>query len=663
MTETFNIPAFLSTLPFMPGVYRMLDARGNVLYVGKAKSLKNRVSSYFNRDRKGVKTEALVKKIHSIEITITETETEALLLEHNLIKALKPPYNILLRDDKSYPYILVSEDHTYPRISFHRGKSKKKGTRYFGPYPSVGSVRKTLNWLKKSFKVRQCEDSFFNNRARPCLEYQIGRCTAPCVGLIDPEHYREDVNHSMAVLLGRQDVLSEALTNRMSKASEALDFEQAAIYRDQLQTVREMQSQQNVMHERGEIDVFCWITDCGVTCIQSLIIRQGQVIGGKSYFPEILDFNEASALEQFLAQYYLRENVVSGLPAEIVLDVPEIITNEDFDSAILVDAIKQLHQRTVRITRQVRGQRLAWIDLTRKNAEQSLQARMASQQNHQQRHQALEKWFQNVLQDPSIPLDAIECFDISHTQGDSTVASCVVFDKNGANYASYRRLNIKTTDQGDDYQAIYEAVRRRYKRLTTEASEHSIELDSEKYTLRKPTKPTAPLPELVFIDGGKGQLGKAMEVFVELNWWPKLALGIAKGRSRKAGMETFFRIDFVNDLITQQLVPKIVLLDNCPTGLALHYIHFIRDESHRFAITGHRKQRSKRSQSSALEDLPGIGASRRRALIHHFGGWQGIRAASPRDLARVPGISLKLAQSIYDALQGVETSVVDTDEE
>ena len=600
-----ELKAFLRTLPAKPGIYRMLAQDGAVLYVGKAKSLKSRVSSYFLKQVPSPKTQALVARIHRIEITITASETEALLLEQTLIKSLKPPYNILLRDDKSYPYLFISEGDAWPRIAFHRGTRSQAG-RYFGPFPSSTAVRESLNLLQKLFQVRQCEDSTFRNRERPCLQYQIQRCRAPCVGYVSADDYRSDVTNTRRFLEGRNEEVTEDLIARMSMASEAMAFEQAAVYRDQLTALRRVQEQQFVLKDAGSADVFAVAAQPGGVCVQVLFVREGRVLGTKAWQPAV--FGEtalAEILDEFLPSFYLQGNEGRDLPSEIITSV------ELPGAEVLADAIRLQYGREVSIKSRVREARAAWVEMAQRNADAGLLAGLANRSHIAKRFADL----QAVLEREA-PITRMECFDISHTMGEATVASCVVFDGQGPKKSDYRRFNIEDITPGDDYAAMHQALTRRYSRLV---------------------KGEGSLPDILFIDGGKGQLAQAIEVLGELGVNGVQLIGIAKGEGRKPGLETLHFPD--GDAVS--------LNADSP---ALHLIQQIRDEAHRFAITGHRQRRDKTRKTSTLESIEGVGPTRRKALIQHFGGLQEVQRASARDLAKVPGISDALAQTIYAAL-------------
>ncbi len=600
-TSEFDAARFLAQATQQSGIYQMFAANGDILYVGKAKNLKARLSSYFRKSGLSPKTAALVARIAQIEVTVTASETEALILEQNLIKANRPPYNILLRDDKSYPYIFISSGEEFPRISFHRGAKKKRGE-YFGPFPNVSAVRDSLNFLQKTFRIRQCEDSVFNNRSRPCLQYQIKRCTAPCVDLISREDYANDLRHTRMFLVGSADQLMQELADNMETAAQQLAFEKAASYRDQITALRSIQSQQVVEEGTGDIDVVAAVMASGTLCVHLLFVRQGRILGSRSYFPQaVLAEDETQALAEFIPQFYLSEG----------REIPRaIITNHPLEEAELVAAALQTARgRQVSLANQVRGHRAQWLQMAETAARQNLQARLNSKKDVRTRLQAL----QEALGLDELP-ERLECFDISHSGGELTVASCVVFDSNGPLKSDYRRFNIEGITPGDDYGAMAQALERRYTRLQ---------------------KGEGKLPDILLIDGGKGQLTKAIEVLSELGVCGVKLIGVAKGTTRKAGFETLFDADTGAEL---------VLPGDSP---ALHLIQHIRDESHRFAITGHKQRRDKKRRTSSLEDIPGVGATRRRELLRHFGGIQEIQRASVADLARVKGISQALAEDIH----------------
>ncbi len=599
-TPDFDAKGFIKDLTTLPGVYRMLDTGGEVLYVGKARNLKKRVSSYFTRTGASAKTQSLMANVHAIEVTITHTENEALLLENNLIKELKPRYNVLLRDDKSYPYIYLSSDQEFPRISIHRGAKHGSG-RYFGPYPSAGAVHETLNLLQKVFKIRQCEDSFFRNRSRPCLQYQIKRCTAPCVGLIDANAYKNDVRHAVMFLQGKNPQVIDELVERMDQASQQLAFEDAAHYRDQIASLRRIQEKQYISGDKGDIDVIACVVMNGVGCVEVFYIRNGRNLGNKTFFPRHPhDADAATILSAFLPQYYLGREV----PKEIVIN--HVIT----DNRLVQEVLSETAGHRVQINSRTRGERSRWLSMAVTNAEQNIQRHLASRTNMTQRLVAL----QEVLQLDNLP-QRLECFDISHTSGASTVAACVVFDTEGPVKSDYRRFNIEGITSGDDYAAMKQALSRRYTRLKEGEGR---------------------LPDILFIDGGKGQVRQAEDVLEELQVSDVIIIGIAKGEGRKPGREKLY--------LSQSQRTTSLPADS----IALHLIQHIRDEAHRFAITGHRMRRARNNNTSKLEGIRGIGPSRRRRLLKQFGGLQGIARAGIEDLANVEGISLQLARQIYD---------------
>ncbi len=599
---SFDHKAFLATLTHRPGVYRMLDAKGEVLYVGKARDLARRVSSYFTRAANR-RIEMMVSQIADIQITVTHTEAEALILENHLIKEHRPRYNVLLRDDKSYPYIHLSDDE-FPRLSFHRG-ARKAGGRYFGPYPSAGAVRETLKLLQKLFPIRQCENSYYANRSRPCLQYQIDRCTAPCVGFVSPERYAQDVRDTVLFLEGKASDVVDRWVTRMEKASEALEFEEAARLRDQIAALRAVQEKQYVAGERGDLDIVAVATRGGVACIQLFLVRQGHNLGNKTLYPRNTEgASEAELISAFIAQHYLERAV----PAEI------LVSTMPPDRAVLEEALGRQAGRRVRIIDTPRRERARWLQMARTNAETAIAARLASASASEQRLEAL----QQAL-DLDEPPRRMECFDISHTGGEKTVASCVVFQDGAPLSSDYRRFNIKGIQAGDDYAAMRQALTRRYARIQSGEGQ---------------------MPDLLLIDGGKGQLGAAAEVLGDMGISDLLLLGVAKGPDRRPGMEALFLLGEESPLI---------LPANSP---ALHLVQHIRDEAHRFAITGHRQRRAKARRSSPLEEIPGIGAKRRQRLLKHFGGLQGLARAGVEDIASIEGISDKLAQAVYQAFHG-----------
>ena len=609
MNEVFDAKSFLKTVTSQPGVYRMYDSGGTVIYVGKAKDLKKRLSSYFRSNLASRKTEALVANIDHIDITVTHTETEALLLEHNYIKLYQPRYNVLLRDDKSYPYIFLSGD-PHPRLAIHRGAKHAKGE-YFGPFPNGYAVRETLALLQKIFPVRQCENSVYRNRSRPCLQYQIGRCLGPCVaGLVSEEEYAQQTEYVRLFLAGKDDQVLNMLVSRMEQASQTLRFEEAARLRDQIQAVRRVTEKQFVSNQGDDLDVIGVAYDAGMACLHVLFIRQGKVLGSRSYFPKIPGGTElAEVVQTFVGQFYLQGSESRTLPGEILLDfnLPE--------RELLADSLSELAGRRIHIQSKPRGDRARYLKLARTNAATALVTKLTQQSTIHQRLAALAE----ALNLPHIK--RMECFDISHTMGEQTVASCVVFDSNGPLRAEYRRYNISGITPGDDYAAMNQVLRRRYGK----------ELEAEK------------VPDVILIDGGKGQLGQAKQVFAELDVsWDKhhpLLLGVAKGSDRKAGLETLF------------LEPEGEGFSLPPDSPALHVIQHIRDDSHNHAITGHRNKRAKVKNTSALESIEGVGPKRRQQLLKYMGGLQPLMNASVEEIAKVPGISHALAEKIFYSLK------------
>ena len=600
----FDSSAFLASCSGRPGVYRMFDADAKLLYVGKAKNLKKRLASYFRKTGQAPKTAALVAKIAQVETTITANETEALLLEQTLIKQWRPPYNILLRDDKSYPYVFLSSGD-FPRLSIHRGAKKAAG-RYFGPYPSAGAIRESLSLLQKAFFVRQCEDSYYRNRTRPCLQYQIKRCKAPCVGLVEPEEYAEDVRHSIMFLEGRSNALADELSRSMETAAMELNFERAAEIRDQIGILRRVQDQQSMEGGSGNVDIVSAAVSPGGACVHLISVRSGRVLGSKNFFPQVaIEESVAEVLQAFLEQYYLG-SMERDLPSELIVNA----VHEDFDT--LISAVSELRDVELTITHRVRGTRARWQQLALTNAEQALGARLANRQHLAARFQALA----DALELEELPT-RLECFDISHSSGEATVASCVVFGPEGPLKSDYRRYNIEGVTGGDDYAAMHQALSRRF---------------------RKAAEGEGKLPDILLVDGGKGQLNMAREVLEELAVPDLILLGVAKGVTRKPGLETLY----LNDAAHEFTLPG--------DSPALHLIQQVRDEAHRFAITGHRARRGKARTTSTLEGVAGIGPKRRRELLKHFGGLQELCRASLDEIAKAPGISKKLAESIYAAL-------------
>lgn len=601
-TDTaFDYQRFLAEASSAPGVYQMYDTADSLLYIGKAKNLKKRLSSYFRPPAQlGPKTRALVRKIAKIEVTITTSEVEALLLEQNLIKAHRPPYNILLRDDKSYPYIFIS-DQKYPKVVFHRGPKRAKG-QYFGPFPSSQAVRETLNFLQKLTRIRQCEDSFFSNRSRPCLQHQIQRCSAPCVGLIDIELYARDVELTQLFLQNREEDVIKLLGEEMQMAAESLAFERAAELRDRIASLQAVRQQQVAERQQSiNCDVFALAEHAGLACAHVLFVRQGRLQGSRSFYPTLTLETDGDLLTDFIAQYYLSGE--RSLPHEILAAV------DDEAREVLSQAIEHVTGMSIAVNHRVKTFRQQWLQMAQKAAEQNLKQKLASRDTIEQRFVALEKVLSNHG-----PINRIECFDISHSSGEATVASCVVFDRQGAKKSDYRRFNIDGITAGDDYAAMEQALSRRYKRL----------LDNE-----------SPMPDIVLIDGGKGQLTQAMNVFTNLGIKHTALVGVAKGTTRKAGFEQLF---------LPHAAHGILLPDDSP---ALHLIQQIRDEAHRFAVAGHTARRDKARTTSPLQGIAGVGPVKRRALLTHFGGLQGVKAASVHDLQQVDGISELLAEQIY----------------
>ena len=600
--DQFDTKTFLKHLTRRPGIYKMLNGQAEVIYIGKAKNLKNRVSSYFRTNTSSPKQQAMVSKIAAIEVTVTHTEGEALLLESQQIKRYKPRYNICLRDDKTYPYIYISSHQDFPGISFHRGAKKKQG-KYFGPYPSAGAVKESLKLLQKIFPVRQCEDSYYKNRSRPCLQYQIGRCTAPCVDLVDKKTYAQDLRNTILFLEGKSHLLIDQLIEQMEQAASSLEFEQAAGFRDQITRLRAVLEKHFVHGERGDVDIVACAAKAGVACIQVFFIRSGQHLGNKTFFPKMADEHEpGSILQAFIPQYYLDKQIPYELLVSHEIEEAELLTE--------VLAVQAKHQ--VVISTRLRGDRLKWLNMAATNAENSLLSKLSSRQGLYARFLNL----QEELGCKEIP-KRLECFDISHTQGEKTVASCVVFDREGPVKSAYRRFNIEGITPGDDYAAIHQAVMRRYKRL--QQAEHEA-------------------PDILFIDGGKGQVNEAQKVLAELSVKNVMIVGVSKGPDRKPGMEKL--------LLPGENSP----IDLSPGASGLLLIQHIRDEAHRFAITGHRQRRGKAKKQSFLEGIAGLGPKRRQLILKQFGGLQGVSRAGVDALCSVDGISRQLAQRIYDTL-------------
>jgi len=602
--SAFDSAAFLKNLTSQPGVYRMYNSQGEVIYVGKAKNLKKRVSSYFRTHLDNAKTRSLVSQIADMDVTVVNSETEAFLLENNFIKKYKPRYNVVMRDDKSYPFIFLS-DHEHPRLSFHRGPQKKKGE-YFGPYPSAWSVRESLRSMQRIFPVRQCEDSYYRARSRPCLQYQMQRCSAPCVeGYVSDEEYKEQVNFARLFLKGKNQQVIGELVEKMEKASEALNFEAAARYRDQINALRKVQERQWVAGTQDEMDVFGFALKGNMACIQVMFIREGQLLGSKAYFPKVPNIaDEQEIFESFFLQFYLAGNKV--IPKQIVL------SNSLNDEEAIAKVLASEAGHKVHFFKGAREEKRKYLQLAQSNAQAALDAQYSQQKSVFARYLDLE----GALE-VDTPIQRMECFDISHTSGQQTVASCVVFNREGPLKSDYRRYNIEGITPGDDYAAMAQALKRRYKSV----------------------KEVQKIPDLLLIDGGKGQLALAEAFFEE---WPHdkkpMLLGVAKGTTRKPGLETLILAG------SHEVLP----MDSHSPGL--HLVQHIRDESHRFAITGHRNRRQKVKTTSSLESIPGIGAKRRQTLLKFMGGLQGLKKASKDEIASVPGISQELADTIYDHL-------------
>jgi excinuclease ABC subunit C len=586
------------------GVYQMLDANKKIIYVGKARDLKKRVSSYFYRQL-DTKTQVMVAQITDIQAIITNNETEALLLEANLIKELKPRYNILLKDDKSYPFLYLNS-HGFPRLDLYRGAKKKDG-QYFGPYPSVGAVRDTLAIIQKLFQIRQCSDIFFNSRTRPCLQYQIKRCTAPCVGHVSKEAYKEQVQQATLFLEGKNSEIIDHFTRKMTEASVDQSYEKAAFYRDQIVSLRKMQAQQCVSQDEGDFDVVGVSGRLGIFSVSLLFVRGGRLIGHKDYFLKAeLGQGFSEVITTFILQYYFNPVRATVLPERI------IVSDKLEEKIILEDALQHKLQKKIVVTDRGYKKSKHWQQMVKANAEQALLQHLAKKNTIALQLEAL-----TVLLSLSNPIERIECFDISHTGGESTVASCVVFGVDGARAKDYRRFNISDITPGDDYAAMRQAIERRYSRLKKENKR---------------------LPDLLLIDGGKGQLRVAVEVLEELQIREVLVLGVAKGPTRKAGVEELW--------LWKAKQP----IDLPSDHHVRHLIQYVRDEAHRFAITAHRSQRAKKSVQSILERVAGVGPKRRQALLTYFGGMQALKKASVEEIGQVPGISLPLAQMVYKTL-------------
>lgn len=598
----FDAKSFVDSLPARPGVYRMLDAEDQILYVGKARSLKSRVGSYFQASNVHPKVQALVAKTARMEVTITNSDTEALLLEFNLIKKHRPRFNVVLRDDKSFPFLHLEGGHDFPRLAFYRGSRKEPG-RFFGPYPSAGAVRETLQQLQKLFRLRNCENSYFANRSRPCLQYQIQRCTAPCVGLISKEAYARDAESAVKVLEGRDADVQTELGRRMEAAAERLEFEEAARLRDQLANLKVIQSQQIVTAGNDhDADVIGIAERNGDYCVALMFVRGGRSLGSTTFFPRAPIDETGEVLAQFASQYYLEREA----PTEI------LVGREFEDMPVLEETLTERSGHRVRITASVRGLRARWLEMMHNNAEHALKMRHLARSNVEAGLDEMREVF-----DLEAAPTRLECFDISHTGGTDTVASCVVFGVEGALKADYRRFNITGIQPGDDYAAMHQALTRRYKRIR----------DGE-----------VTAPDVLLIDGGKGQLAEARAVIEELGVSGVTLIGVAKGADRRPGQEQLFLLD--------RETPTIL----APDSNALHLIQRVRDEAHRFAVAGHRRKRAKRHNQSILETIPGLGPVKRRELLKQFGGMQGILRAGIDDFVQIRGLGRELAQVIYEHL-------------
>jgi excinuclease ABC subunit C len=597
----FDAQEVVSRLPHLPGVYRMLSAAGEVLYVGKALDLRKRVASYFTGSPLSPRIALMVNQVGQIEATVTRSEAEALLLENNLIKSLGPRYNILFRDDKSYPYLMLS-GHRFPRLGFHRGGLDRQH-HYFGPFPNAGAVRASIQLLQKVFRLRTCEDTVFEKRSRPCLLHQIRRCTAPCVGLIREPEYAQDVRAAVMFLEGREREVEAMLAQRMSDASEAMRYEEAAMFRDQIAALSKVQERQYVSDDAGhDVDVVACATSAGVVCVNLVMIRGGHHLGDRNFFPRNAEEHaDDQVIEAFIAQHYMQHEV----PPAIVIGVSRVAEE-------LAAFLSELAGRAVRIVGPRGDVRRAWLEMAKKNAQLGAEQAANLRVHQDARLTALRA----ALEFPD-SVQRIECFDVSHTMGEATVASCVVFDQGALQNAEYRRYNVKSARPGDDYAAMREALMRRYRRVVAGESK---------------------VPDVILIDGGRGQLGVAQEVLDELGMSDVPLIAVAKGEGRKPGLEQLLRPGRDDPLCLP------------PDNQGLHLMQQIRDEAHRFAIAGHRRRRAKRRSTSTLEDVAGVGARRRQRLLAHFGGMRGVLAASIEDLARVPGISRALAEAIHREL-------------
>ena len=606
----FNSKKFLGSLTSRPGVYCMKNTSDQIIYVGKAKNLKKRVSSYFNNiDAQPIKNQVMAKQICNINITVTQTENEALVLENRIIKKYKPKYNIIFRDDKSYPYIFLSTNHDYPRFLYHRGSLKGEG-KYFGPFPSAGAVKKTLNIIQKLFLIRSCEDSVFSNRSRPCLQHQIKRCSAPCVNYISKNDYENDIKNARLFIEGKKEKIIKELSEPMQSAADKLDFEKAAKLRDQIRSIREIQEKQFIGGENDNFDIVVCVKNNNCTLIHLSFIRSGLNLGSRKYYPHNTEEQTESALiEAFLGHFYVT-NIDNVSKKNIPLEI--LVSNNIENRPLLENVLYEKLQRKIKIKYKVRGEKSKWLMLAKENAKLDLKKKLAIDENLKERYVTLQKLL-NFKQ----RIENMECFDVSHTQGDSTIASCVVFGQNGPIKDKYRKFNIENIKKGDDYAAMSQVIRRRYTRVV---KENSI------------------LPDLILIDGGKGQVSAAKKELNELQLSYIPVLGVAKGVSRKPGEENLILTDNHNGIFCDSTSP------------ALHLIQHIRDEAHRFAVTAHRQKRKKKSVYSFLEEIEGIGSKRKQILIKHFGGLQGVSKAGINELSKVNGINKNLAKKIYETI-------------
>lgn len=602
---------FINHLTSQAGVYRMIGSDGNVLYIGKAKNLQKRVSSYFNKNHNNRRIQSLVQQIQSIEVTVTQSETEALLLESNLIKSLRPKYNVLMRDDKTYPYLKVSS-HAFPRMEMFRSKKKPSKGEFYGPYPSAHALKASLNTIQKLFKIRNCRDSFYNARSRPCLQYQINRCTAPCTHYVSAADYQQQLINARRFLQGKCQAIIQELEQKMAAAVAALAYEEAATVRDHIKQLRVTQEQQSITQLQGDADAIAIEARDGFACVQLISIRNGEVLNSQNFLPRIpgvsFETKASTRLWQavfnaFIARYYFDEP--NRIPAEIIVGCPVE------DKAALTDILSQLRGKRCTLLTHPRSNKRQWLDMANANLQRSIRENLLSKKASDARFCALESLLQR-----NSPIQRMECFDISHTQGESTVASCVVFNRQGPCKNEYRQFNIENITPGDDYAAIKQAIERRFRRLQQDNN----------------------LPDVLIVDGGKGQRSSALEVFHKLGIDQVILIGIAKGVSRKVGWERLILSDTNAEI---QLEPH---------SQALHLLQHIRDEAHRFAISRHRNKRQKTRNTSALEHIEGIGTRRRQALLQRFGGLQALKSAAPKEIAKVPGISFALAEKIYEYL-------------